>query len=169
MKPEQTVPLLAEGDAKAAVRAAVKGEKGKPDKRPPTLRGAGVCSMRGQARIMPGSSCAGHIPSGRCRSASSSGLLSVSSASTARDSAGVVQDRQRPARDAWSGLLDMQRNRIQHWFRDVKWPFRTAIPITDIESPPAFPADDVLHVKPLVRSAIEAVRFNGTGNPALAE
>jgi hypothetical protein len=62
MKPEQTVPLLAEGDAKAAVRAAVKGEKGKPDKRPPTLRGAGVCSMRGQARIMPGSSWAGPSP-----------------------------------------------------------------------------------------------------------
>ena len=35
--------------------------------------------MRAQARIMPGSSCAGQIPCGRCRSASSSGLLSVSS------------------------------------------------------------------------------------------
>jgi hypothetical protein len=40
--------------------------------------------------------------------------------SIARGSAGVVQDRQRPTRDAWSGLLDMQHKGIQHWFRDVK-------------------------------------------------
>jgi hypothetical protein len=63
----------------------------------------------------------------------------------------------------------MQHNGIQRRFRDVIRPFRTAIPITDIEPPPTFPADDVLLLKSLERTAIEAVRFNGTGNPVLSE
>jgi hypothetical protein len=62
----------------------------------------------------------------------------------------------------------MQHNDIQRGFRDVIRPFRTAIPVTDVELPSTFAADDVLLLKPLIWPAIEAVRFNGTSNPALA-
>jgi hypothetical protein len=41
--------------------------------------------------------------------------------------------------------------------------------MTNIELPAAFPADDELLFKPLKRPAIEAVCFNGTGDPVFAE
>jgi hypothetical protein len=44
-----------------------------------------------------------------------------------------------------------------------------ALPIAEIEPSPAFPANDELLLKSLERTAIEAVRFNGTGNPVLSE
>src|ERR1017187_764800 len=47
-------------------------------------------------------------------------------------------------------------------FPDIRWQFLGALPITEIEPPPAFPANDELLLKSLERTAIEAVRFNGT-------
>jgi hypothetical protein len=55
----------------------------------------------------------------------------------------------------------------QRRFPDIRWRFRDALPITNIEPSSAFPADDVLLLKSFKRTAIEAVRFNGTGNSAL--
>jgi hypothetical protein len=51
----------------------------------------------------------------------------------------------------------------------IRWQFLGALPIAEIEPSPAFPANDELLLKPLERTAIEAVRFNGTGNPVLSE
>jgi hypothetical protein len=56
----------------------------------------------------------------------------------------------------------------QSRFPDIRWQFLGALPLTEIEPPPAFPANDELLLKSLERTAIEAVRFNGTGNPVLA-
>ena len=57
----------------------------------------------------------------------------------------------------------------QNRFEVITWQFLGALPVTEIEAPPAFPANDELLLKSFERTAIEAVRFNGTGNPALAE
>ena len=54
-------------------------------------------------------------------------------------------------------------------FPDIRWQFLGALPIAEIEPSPAFPANDELLLKSLERTAIEAVRFNGTGNPVLSE
>ena len=53
--------------------------------------------------------------------------------------------------------------------RAFRWQFLGALPFTEIEPSPAFPANDELLLKSLERTAIEAVRFNGTGNLVLSE
>ena len=57
----------------------------------------------------------------------------------------------------------------QSRFPGIRWQFLGALPIAEIEPSPAFPANDELLLKSLERTAIEAVRFNGTGNPVLSE
>jgi hypothetical protein len=54
-------------------------------------------------------------------------------------------------------------------FPDIRWQFLGALPIAEIEPSSAFSANDELLLKSLERTAIEAVRFNGTGNPVLSE
>jgi hypothetical protein len=51
----------------------------------------------------------------------------------------------------------------------MRWQFLGALPIAEIEPSPAIPANDKLLLKSLERTTIEAVRFNGTGNPVLSE
>jgi hypothetical protein len=81
----------------------------------------------------------------------------------------VLQVRQRPPGNAWSDLIEMQRWGNQSRFPGIRWQFLGALPIAEIEPSPAFPANDELLLKSLERTAIEAVRFNGTGNPVLSE
>ena len=69
---------------------------------------------------------------------------------------------------AWSDLIDVPRRYNQSRIREIRRQFRATLPIANIESPAAFPADDVLLLKPLKRPAIEAVCLNRTGNPAFA-
>ena len=57
----------------------------------------------------------------------------------------------------------------QSRFPGIRWQFLGALPVAEIEPSPAFPANDELLLKSLERTAIEAVRFNGTGNPVLSE
>ena len=57
----------------------------------------------------------------------------------------------------------------QSRFSGIRGQFLGALPFTEIEPSPAFPANDELLLKSLERTAIEAVRFNGTGNPVLSE
>jgi hypothetical protein len=60
-----------------------------------------------------------------------------------------------------------RRSSIHLFMRN--WRITLSVPLLEVEPPAAFPADDVLLLKSLKRPAIEAVRFNGTGNPVLAE
>jgi hypothetical protein len=57
----------------------------------------------------------------------------------------------------------------QNRFEVITWQFLGALPVTEIEAPPAFPANDELLLKSFERTAIEPVRFNRTGNPVLSE
>lgn len=68
----------------------------------------------------------------------------------------------------WSYLFEGPYRGNQSRFRDISQRFRATLPITNIEPPAAFPAYDVLLLKPLKRPTIEAVCFNGTGDPMFA-
>jgi hypothetical protein len=57
-------------------------------------------------------------------------------------------------------------NRSRFW--EIGRQFPAILPITNIEPPAALPAEDVLLLKPLKRPTIEAVCFNGTGDPVFA-
>ena len=56
----------------------------------------------------------------------------------------------------------------QSRFPGIIWHFPGALPITEIERSPAFPANDELLLKSLELTAIEAVRFKRGGDPALS-
>ena len=77
---------------------------------------------------------------------------------------GVVHDHRQLAADALSDWIDALQIR-----RSVEQPFCCAIPIDHIEPAAAFAAEDVFIVESLKWTAIEAVRFGGTRNPALTE
>ena len=65
-------------------------------------------------------------------------------------------------------LIEVPYRGNQSWFRYIRRRFRATLPITNIEPPAAFPADDVLLLKPFKRPTIEAVCFNGAGDPVFA-
>ena len=71
-------------------------------------------------------------------------------------------------RHAWSDLIEVLHQGNQGRFWEIGQQFRATLPIANIESPAAFPADDILLLKALKRPAIEAVCLNRTGNPAFA-
>ena len=80
----------------------------------------------------------------------------------------MVKDRWPSPGNAWSDLIEVPHRYNQSRFREIRRRFRATLPITNVEPPAAFPADDVLLLKPLKRPTIEAVCFNGTGDPVFA-
>ena len=81
----------------------------------------------------------------------------------------MVKDRWPSPGNAWSDLIEVPHRYNQSRFREIRRRFRATLPITNVEPPAAFPADDVLLLKPLKRPTIEAVCFNGAGGPEFAE
>jgi hypothetical protein len=71
-------------------------------------------------------------------------------------------------RHALSDLIEVPYRGNQNRLRDFRRRFQGSLPITDIEPPAAFPADDELLFKSLKGPTIEAVCFNGTGDPVFA-